>query len=200
MEDALLAREVGMQSVPQFVGEREDISATAGPVEKQERMSAGHGVGAERSGALARAHRCVDPLLVEEPPDHVCEFARERAVGIEHDLGGLRPGELDIDVGDRGVAVVVGEPIHTEQLCLEAIPALRDVVAVDHGIDERLHRRVAGLIGEIAAGDPGVVPTQSIVGGLVGHERVEHERASTKARFECRGDGLGGDPALVARR
>jgi hypothetical protein len=77
-----------------------------------------------------------------------------RAIGIQGDAGGLRPGELLLDLGDRRVAVEIGEAIDPEELRLESVPALGDVVAVHHCINQGLHGSIAGLIGEIATGHP----------------------------------------------
>jgi len=113
--------------------------------------------------------------------DHVGELTGERGVGVEHEVAGPAPGELVLDRGHRGHAVEVGEAREAEQPGLERVPALRDVVAGDHGVDEGLHRRVARLVVEVAAGEPPGVRAQSVVGRLVGEERVEHEGARAQA-------------------
>ena len=98
------------------------------------------------------------------------------------------PPELRFTGRDGRHAVVVGDAVEAEQPGLERVPALRDVVALDDGLDQRLHRLVARLVGEVAAREPAVVVAQAVVGRLVGEQRVEHERAGPQPGREPGGD------------
>ena len=147
-----------------------------------------HG-GGERAATLAGPHRCVDPRLVDEAVDDAGELGGERGVGVEHDLCAFAPADLAVGARHRRHPVVVGEPVDPEHLGLERVPALGDRVVVDDRVDERLHRLVGGLVGEVARRDPRVVVPQPVVDRLVEQQRVEHEGAGAQARLEAGGDG-----------
>ena len=187
-----------MQPVAELVRERQHVAPACRPVEQHVRVVRRHRVRAEGAGPLARSHRRVDPRLVEELLRDLGEPGRERRVRVEHDVARVTPAEDVLGLGDRGHAVVVGEPVDAEQLRLQRVPALRDVVPVDDRVDERLHRLVARLVLEVAAREPAVVVAQPVVDVLVGEQRVEHERAGAQPRLERRGDGLGGRPPHLA--
>ena len=144
----------GVQAVAELVGEHEHVAPAARVVEHHVGVHARRRVRAEGAAALVRAHRSVDPALVEEALREVAEHGRELVEGAEHEVGGLGPLDRDLLVGDRGHAVVVGELVEAEQLGLEAVPAPRQVVVGAHGLEQRLHRLVAGLVGEVAARQP----------------------------------------------
>ena len=147
---------------------------------------------AGRGGASMR-------LLVEERARRVAELGREGGVGVQHELLGVLPRDrLVLVLGDGGHAVVVGELVDAQQLRLQAIPAARQLVAVAHGGQQRLHGLVGGLVGEVARGEPVGVVAQAVVDGLVVQQRVEDVRAGAQAGLQRRGDGLGG--AARARR
>ncbi len=154
-------------------------------------------VRAERARPLSRPHRCVDPALGEEPLGDVRELRRERCVRVEHELASLVPPELGVSRRDGRHPVVVGEPVEPEQLRLERVPALGDVVAALHRVDEGLDRLVARLVGEVAARDPPGEGAQPVVGGLVREQRVEHERPGAQSR--CEPCGHRGGRALAHR-
>ena len=69
-------------------------------------------------------------------------------------------------------------------LRLQAIPAARQLVAALDRRDQRRDRLVAGLVVEVARGEPVRVGAQAVVGRLVGEQRVEDERARAQARLE----------------
>ena len=146
MEDPLRLRERGVQAVAKLVGHRQHVTPACGEVEQHVRVDARHGVGTERAAALVRAHRCVDPALVEEPADDTAGVGGEGVVGLEHEVAGLREREGHVLAEHRGGAVIVGEAVHADQLRLQAIPALRDVVAAANSFDQRHHRLVGDLV------------------------------------------------------
>ena len=79
VEHALATREVRVQAVAHLVREREHVTPARRPVQQQERVLGRDRVRAERARSLARPHRRVDPVLVEEPLRDVGELGRERA-------------------------------------------------------------------------------------------------------------------------
>ena len=98
-----------VHAVAELVRERHHVAALVGVVEQHVRVRRGHRVGAERPAALVRAHRRVDPALVEEALHDAAELARERAVGVEHEVARLAPADVLLVVGDGREPVVVGE-------------------------------------------------------------------------------------------
>ena len=89
-----------------------------GPCRRRTRRRACRAAPARRSSARRRSARTSSP-----------SSARERRVGVEHEVARLGPGTVSSVVGDRGHAVVVGEPVEAEQPRLEAVPAARQLVA-----------------------------------------------------------------------
>ena len=63
---------------------------------------------------------------------------------------------------------MVGESLHAEQARLERVPALRDVIARDHGVVEGLHARVRRLVREVAGRHPRGEGPQAVGGRTVG--------------------------------
>ena len=96
VEDALPRREREVHAVAELVRERQHVAAARGVVEQHVGELRRHGAGAERAAALGRAHRRVDPPLVEEAPDERAELRREARVAVEHDLARLRVREGDL--------------------------------------------------------------------------------------------------------
>ena len=152
--DALLGPERGVHAMPELVRQRQHVAAQVRVVQQHVRVHARHAVGAERAAALAGAHRPVDPVLVEEAVDQRAELVAEGRVGVEHDLLGLRPGDLLVVLRHRRHAVVVRELVDAQQLRLQAIPAARQLVASAHRLDQRLHGLVGGLVGQVARRQP----------------------------------------------
>ena len=161
-------------------------------------MRGRHRVGAERTAALVRPHRRVDPRLVEEALHERPQLAGERAVGVEHGLLRARPLDVLLLLRDGRHPVVVGELVEPQQPRLQAVPAARQLVARADRRDQRLDRLVRRLVGEIAAGEPVRVVAQAVVDHLVGEQGVEHVAARAQAGLERRGHALGGVAADVA--
>ena len=189
-----------MQAVAELVGEDEDVAPAARVVEHHEGVDARRGVGAEGAPALVRAHGSVDPALVEEALGEVAEHRRELVEGGEDEIGGLRPLHAGLLVGHRGHPVVVGQPVDAEQFGLEAIPAPRQVVVGAHGLQQRLYGLVAGLVGEVAAGQPARERAQAVVDRLVEQQRVEDRGARAQTGLERGGDRLRRRAAHLAVR
>ena len=153
LEDAARPGERRVQAVAELVGEREDVAAARRSVEQHVRVHGRDRVGAERAAALAGPHRRVDPVLVEEAPGRVAAASAEKSSkDVEHDVARLVP--LDPASSSRSTARCgrsrrAGR--RPSRRALSAVPALREVVAAAHRLDERLDRLVAGLVGEVAA-------------------------------------------------
>ena len=154
-------------------------------------MDARHRVRAESPAALVRPDRRVDPMLVEESPGDGAGFRRERVVGIEHQLARLAEREQRLLLEDRRRAVVVAEPIDPEQLRLQPVPALWDVEPTPYRVDQRQHRLVGGLVGEVSRCQPMRIGAQAVVDGLLVDQRVVDEGERSRARLERGRDRLG---------
>ncbi|CAB4639483.1 unannotated protein [freshwater metagenome] len=66
MEDALLASQIRVKAMTEFVRKGEHIATATRPVEQQVRVCAWDGVSTERTWTLAWSHGCVDPVLIDE--------------------------------------------------------------------------------------------------------------------------------------
>ena len=154
-------------------------------------MVARDGVGAERARPLAGRRRRVDPALVEEAAADAGQLGRERVVGVEHQLRGVGPAERAVLGGHRAAPVVVGQAVEAEQAGLDPVPALGQVVAALHGVDQRGDRGVAGLVDQVPRGQPVVVVAQAVVGGLLEEDGVQDEGPGAQAGRQPFGDRLG---------
>ncbi len=199
LEDAARPRQGGVQAVAELMGQRQDVASLVRPVQQDVRVGAGDGVGAEGAAALARTDGRVDVVAVEEDLRGVAENRGEVAERVQHELAGLVPAVVLVALRDRGHAVVVGQALDPEEPGLQAVPAARQLVGALHCVDERLHRLVAGLVGEVAPRQPAVEVAQTVVRRLVGQQRVEDEGAGAQPRLQRVGDGLlrGGADAAV---
>ena len=187
-----------MEPVSELVRKGQDRAAVARVVHQHVGMDAGHRRRAEGARALVGAHGPVDPVVVEEARDDLAGFLGELAVRVDDDAARLVPRRLDVVRRDRGEAVVVREPVEPEQPSLEAVVALRHVVAARRRFDERLDGLVGGLVREVARRDPGRVAAQPVVDRLVEEDRVEDEGARAETRHERLGDRLRRGAARVA--
>ncbi len=196
VEDPLRLGERGVQAVAELVGHGEHVAPAGGEVQQHVGVHARHRVAAEGATALVRAHRGVDPVLVEEAGHDAAGLLGEGAVGVEHQLARLGVGEGEV-LGEHGRrAVVVGEPVDPQQLGLQRVPALRDVVAAADRLDQRHHRLVGGLVGQVAGGQPVRVGAQPVLDRLVVGERVVDEGAGAQARAR----GCADTASAAARR
>jgi len=128
---------------------------------------------------------------IQRSTRHPSRLGREAGVGAEHQLTGLCERERDLLGEHRCGPVEVGDSLDPEQLGLEPIPPLGDREAPAHRLDERHHRLVGGLVGEVARRQPVRIGAQAVVDRLVVHERVVDERAGPQPGFERGGHRLG---------
>ncbi len=176
MEDALLAGEVLVDAVAEFVGERLHVADAAGEVHQDVRVRARDRAVAERPAPLALGDGRIDPAAVEELLGDGAHLRVERGVRVEHGVARLIPAEVPLDLADGRVAVVVHHLVEPEQAALEPVEPLGEVVPVRHRIDERLHRGVGDLVVEVARGEPVRVVPEPVGRGLIGEDGVEDER------------------------
>ena len=198
VEHALGLGERGVQAVAELVRHRQHVAAGGGEVEQHVRVHARNRVRAEGAASLVRPRRRVDPVLVEEPPRDRAGRRRERLVGVEHQVARLAVRERDVLGEHRRRAVVVGQPVDPEQLRLEPVPALGNVEAISHRLDQRHHGLVGRLVGEVAARQPVRVAPQPVLDRLVVDERVVDEPARAQPRLERGRDGVGGAAPQLA--
>ena len=194
MEDRLLAGQGLVHAVPQLVGEGLHVAGLAGVVEKDVRVGARHRPVAERTAALARGQGRVDPVLLKKPAGDLCHLRMKFAVGVQHEGPGLRPLVGRVCRPHRGVPVVIVQLVDPQKLLFEAVEPRHEVVPVRHGLNERVHRLVVHLIGEVALLEPVVVVPKPISRGLVGEERVEDEREGSTMILEAVREGVCGLP------
>ena len=179
-----------MHAVAELVGQGQCVAPAARPVQHDVRVVAGDGVGAEGAGPLAGGGRRVDPALVEEAAADAGQLRGEGVVGVEHQLRGVGPTERAVLGGHGAVPVVVGQAVEAEQPGLDPVPALGQVVAALHRVDQRGDRRVAGLVDQVARGQPVVVVAEAVVRGLLEQDGVQDEGAGAQAGRQPFGDSL----------
>ncbi len=143
-----------------------------------------HRVGAKGARAFAGAYRGVDPVAVDELAHDVGQLGREAVVRVDDQRRGLRPAHLSVGVGHAGRTVVVGQPLDAEHLRLQPVPALGQVVAGDDRIDQRVHRLVGGLVGQVAARQPARVRAQAVLHRLVEQQGVVDVGPGAKAGLQ----------------
>ncbi len=200
MEDPLRLGQCGVQAVPQFVSHCQDVPALGREVQHHIGVNAGHRVGAECATTLVRPRRRVDPVLGKEAARQIACIRRERRIRVEHQVTGLRKREVHLLREDRRRAVVVREAVHIQQDGLQPVPPLRDVVAPPHRLDQRHHRLIGRLVGEVPASQPMGVGAEPVLDGFVEHERVVDEPAGAKPGLKRSRYGLRSIPADLSVR
>ena len=198
VEEPPVAGEVAVQAVAQLVRQRQDGPPLPREAHQHVGMDTGHRGGAEGPVLLVRADGGVDPAGLEELLDDIAGHRGERPVRVEHERPCVLPGQRACGAPDRRRAVVVLQPVEAEQRCLQPVVALRDVVAGSDRVDQRLHRLVGGLVGEIARAEPVRVAAEPVLDGLVVQQRVQDERPRAQPGGERLGDPLRRLPSNLA--
>jgi len=198
LEHPLLARQILVDAVPQFVGQGHHVAGVAGEVHEDVGVRGRHRRRAVGPAALARVGRRVNPRPGEELPGDLGHRRVKLTIRAQHHLAGLRPLVAPFGSGQRRVAVVVVEPVHPQQRPLEMVIASHDVVARSDSTDQRLHHVVADLVFQVARGDPAWEMAQAVVGGFVGGQRVEDEGQRGQLPAQHVGESLGRALANVA--
>ena len=94
--------------MPGFVGEREDVVEHVWLVVHQDVRPAVVRAGAERAAAFALIRVAIAPAAGEAFLEHAAVFAAERFERCQHNVDGLFPGVLRIELAEnRHVGVVV---------------------------------------------------------------------------------------------
>ena len=180
----------------ELVRQRQHAAPLARVVHEHVRVDAGDRRGAEGAGRLPRPQRGVDPVALEEAADDVARRRREARERLEDELARVVPADRAADLLEGRRTVVVGQARQAEQPRLQRVVALRDVVAPDDRVDERLGRLVGDLVVEVAGRDPGREAAQAILDCALVEDRVEDVAARPQARTERVCDGFGHPPPL----
>ena len=163
-------------------------------------MHAGHrGVG-EGAGCLARTEAGVDPGVVEKAPADVGELGREGAVGGQHDIAGLVPGDGAVVVlRERRVAVPVIELVLPQPGRLVGVVAVREPgMGLAHGVDQGLHHLGLDLVGQVAGLGRQLIAPPAVLDLLVLGQGVGDQRQERALAFQHPGDFLGGAASALA--
>ena len=187
VKDVLLRREPVVQPVAELVGQGQRIAQLAGEVHQHVGVVVrrhGHAVGAP---LLARHDGRVDPALLEEFFDQRSGTLRKATVRTQHELLRVVPGQVTRHVADRRVAVPLVQVAYVEQLAFDAVVTNAHVVAAGHRVDERLHRLVGCLVGEVARADPGGEVAQTVVDRLLLEDDVEDVAAGANVAAQSLG-------------
>ena len=110
-----------MHAVAELVRQRHHVARLALVVEQHIRMRRRHGRMRESARLLARAHRRVDPVLLEEAVGDFRHLGRERAISGEHGRARVGPGNRALrHLRQRRVAIPIGQPLLAEPFRLQA--------------------------------------------------------------------------------
>ncbi len=141
-----------MHPVPQFMGQGHHVAGAALVVQQQIGMRRRHGRMGEGARRLARAHRRVDPGVVEEALADIGHLRRECGIGAEDRLAGLVPVDAAfVDIGQRRVAIPVIQPVGAEPFRLQRIIAMRQVrTGRPHCRGKSVHHLVLDEIGQVS--------------------------------------------------
>src|SRR5439155_11879040 len=105
--------------------------------------------------------------MAEKFLDQLPDLRRTPLVRAEHEFPGVLPGEVPLAPRDRGVPVPLVQLLPTKQPPLDAVVADANVVSSGDRLNQRLHRCVRRLVGQVARGDPAWEMTQTVVDGFL---------------------------------
>ena len=95
-------------AMSQLMSQSHDIPCLALIIQQQVRVSRGHGRVRERAGRFTRAHRRIDPGIVEKPLADIRQLSGKGAVGRQHRVPRIVPRhDAVVPVRWRRVAVPV---------------------------------------------------------------------------------------------
>ena len=148
-----------------------------------------------REGArrLARTGRRVDPALVEEAPRDPRHLRRERVVGGQHRVAGLRPRDRALlDARQRRIAVPVGQRLLPEPLRFERVVAVGQAgIGCPHRVDEGFHHLGLDPVRQVARVRDILEPAPAVADLLVLRQRVGDEREDPQLAAQHRADRAG---------
>ena len=165
-----------VHAVTELVRERQHVAAARGVVEQH--VGVHVGTDAQKAPPRLAGRTGASIQRSSKKRRRAAELGREGGVAVEHELARLRARR--IRARPRSPAAPCGRSrpgARRRAAGLQPIPATRELVAAADGRDQRRDRLVAGLVGEVARGEPVRVAAKAIVGRLVGEQRVEHECA-----------------------
>ena len=90
---AVLGRQHLMHAVAEFMGERHHVARLALIIHQHIRMRRRRGRMRECARRLAGPHRRIDPAIGEKPLGDAGHFRREAAIGRQHHVPGVGPGD-----------------------------------------------------------------------------------------------------------
>ena len=177
---AVLRRQHLVHAMAQLVRQGHDIPRLAVVVHQQVRMHRRHGRMGERATRLAVPQPGIDPGMIEKALPDVAELLREAAIGRQHAVPRLRPGNRPVNIiRQRRVAVPVLQLLEAEPLRLQCIIPMRQPAIIRrHRRAERVHNLVLHHVRPVArAGGTRVVAPGIddlfVLGQRVGHQREQ---------------------------
>ena len=147
------------------------------------------GEGARR---LAGAQRRVDPGVLEKTPADLGQGLGESGVGVEHGAARLVPGDQAVLVlGQRRVAVPIGQRLDPEPLGLEPVVAVREArIGGAHGRDQGPDHLVLDEVLEIARGHRALELAPAVLDLLVLGQRVGDQREDAQVLAQHPAEGF----------
>ena len=196
---AVRRRQHLMHAVAELVGERHHVARLALVVEHHIGMRRRHGRMREGAGRFSGPRRRIDPAVVEEALGDRRHLRRERAVGGEHGLLRLRPGDgAHRDLRQRRVAVPVRQLLLAEPARLQRVIAVRQPrIGLAHRRHQRVHHLGLDAVGEMARLRDVGEAAPAVGNLLVLGERVGDQREEPQVLLEGLGQRLGRGLALL---
>ena len=141
-----------MHAMAEFMRQRHHVARLALVVHQHVRVRRRRGRMRERAGRLARPHRRVDPAIGEETLGDIGHFGREAAIGRQHHLLRLGPGDgAGRRERQRRVAVPMRELLLFEPAGFQLVIAVRQLwIGRAQRSDQRIHHLALDAVVEMA--------------------------------------------------
>ena len=139
-----------VQRVAQLVGQRRNIAHLARVVHQHIRRQIGAHSGAEGAASLAFAHLAVDMAVVEDPLDLPGHRRVKTPEGIQHQRSCVRKIKRAVGGRQRRVDVGAAQFFQPEPLGFEPEIALKDLRIAPCYVEQRSHRSVRHIVGDVA--------------------------------------------------
>ena len=200
-QEALVGGQHLVHAVAELVRERHHVARLALVVEQHVGVRRRHGRMREGARRLAGPRRRVDPAPLEEAAGDASPSPAQIAVGGEHRLARLVPGDAPVDrLRQRRVAVPELQPLLAEPAGLQRVVAMREArIGLAHGADQRIDHLRLDPVGQVPRrGD--VLEAAPCVGDrLVLGEHVGDVREEAEVLAEGRGQRLAPPPCASPR-
>ena len=170
----------------QFMGERHHVARLALIIHQHIRVRRRRGRVREGARRLARPYRRVDPAIGEKPLGNAGHFRRKSAIGRQHHVPGLRPGDhAGRGKRQRRVAIPMRKFLLFEPGGLQRVIAMRQSwIGRAHRADQRVDDFALDAVVEMA-GIRDILETAPAVGNfLVLGERIGDQRKGSLVRLE----------------